>query len=164
MANTGLNVVRLFVQPALENDIRANKFSKLDHVLQLAADHQLSVLLTLNDAHGLNLSAVSQIDVRIAQHYRDDPVLLGYDLENEPVFYNFVAAIYPPEHPAPIQSNVLIEHYGERVSPQEAIDLQQQRRIPGHLSHELAYFYINALKLFIEFILSRTISGVTAVC
>ena len=151
MADAGLNAVRLFLQPGLERDVRAGKFGKLDRVLQLAADHNLSVLFTFNDRHSLNLAEVSALDAQVARRYRDDPVLLGWDLENEPVFYNFAAAIYPPEHPAPVQTPTLVEHYGPRVSQAEALELQRQRRIPAHLSPPLACYYINALKYFIEF-------------
>lgn len=151
MADTGLNTVRLFVQPALEADVRAGNFAKLDRVLQLAANKKLAVILTFNDAHALNLAKVAQLDAKIAARYRDDPLILAWDLENEPVFYNFVAAIYPTDHPAPVHSNELVDQYGTRVSQQEALEMQQQRRIPGHLNPMQAFWYINALKLFIEF-------------
>ncbi len=151
MAETGLNVVRLFVQPALEKEVQAGNFAKLDKVLQIAADYRLLVLLTFNDGHALNLARVAQSDAKIASRYRDDPIILGWDLENEPVFYNFVAAIYPATHPAPVQTSILVDHYGPRVSRQEALDLQAQWRIPSHLNPTLAYYYINALRLFIEF-------------
>jgi len=151
MAEAGLNAARLFVLPALERDLRANNFGKLDRVLQLAADHKLLVLLTFNDSHTLNLNRAAQLDAKIAARYKDDPIILAWDLENEPVFYNFAAAVYPNEHPAPLQTSALIDHYGARVSQSEAIELQRQRRIPGHLSPALAFYYINALRLFIEF-------------
>ncbi len=151
MAEAGLNTVRLFVQPALEKDVRANNFSKLDRVLQLAADHKLLALLTFNDSHSLNLNTAARLDAKIAARYKDDPVILAWDLENEPVFYNFAAAVYPREHPAPLQTSALVDHYGAIVSQSEAIELQRQRRIPAHLSPALAFYYINALRLFIRF-------------
>lgn len=151
MADTGLNTVRLFVQSALAADIRADNFGKLDRVLQLAAERHLAVILTFNDDHSLNLAQVAQLDAKIGARYRDDPAILAWDLENEPVFYNFVAAIYPADHPAPVHSNTLVDQYGVRVSQQEALALQQQRRIPRHLNPMQAFWYINALRLFIEF-------------
>ena len=151
MAEAGLNVVRLFVLPALENELRANNFSKLDRALQIAADHDQLVLLTFNDSHRLNLAEVVALDVKIARRYQDDPVILGWDLENEPRFYNFAAAIYPPSQPSPLQTNTLVNHYGARVSQQEAITRQNQGRIPAHLNPQYAFYYINALQYFIEF-------------
>lgn len=151
MADMGLNTVRLFVLPALDTELRGGNFSKLDKVLQIAADHKQSVLLTFNDSHSLNLQRAAELDAKIADRYQDDPVILGWDLENEPVFYNFAAASYPANHPAPIQTSVLVDHYGPRVSQAEAVELQRQRRIPAHLNPQQAFYYINALKYFIEF-------------
>lgn len=151
MTDAGLNTVRLFISPALENDLRANNFAKLDRVLQIAADHGQMVLMTFNDSHNLNLAEVAALDAKIAYRYQDDPIILGWDLENEPRFYNFAAAIYPSNRPAPIQTNVLVNHYGPSVSQQEAIELQNQRRIPGHLNPQHAFYYINGLRYFIEF-------------
>ena len=151
MADAGLNVARLFVLPALERDLRAGDFSKLDRVLQIAADHQQLVLLTFNDSHYVNLAYVADLDTKIAHRYQDDPVILGWDLENKPIFYNFAAAIYGQDHPAPIQTNVLVNHYGPQVSQQEALELQRQRRVPSHLNPQQAFYYMNALKYFIDF-------------
>ncbi len=148
---SGFNAVRLFVHPALARQVQKNDFSRLDHVLALAQDHDLLVLLTFNDAHDLTLSRVAEIDAKIADRYKDVSTVFAYDLENEPVFYNLVAANYPDGYPAPVQTSQLVDHYGERVSRAEAADLQARRRIPGHLDPDRAYFYINALRVFLEF-------------
>ncbi|MBN1219644.1 MAG: LysM peptidoglycan-binding domain-containing protein [Anaerolineae bacterium] len=149
--NSGFNAIRLFAHAALLQEIQRNKFDKLDQVLSIAQDHQLLVLMTLNDAHYLDLTRTSELDVKIAERYKDVPTILGYDLENEPVFYNLVAAIYPEKYRPPVHSRQLVDHYGERVSRQEAHNLQQQRSIPGHLDEDTAYYYINALRLFLEY-------------
>ena len=149
--NSGFNVIRLFVQEALLRDIRRDDFTKLDETLSLAQDHHLLVLLTLNDSHSLDIARTAEIDAKIAARYKDVSTILGYDLENEPVFYTLAAAIYPENQVAPIQTSRLVDHYGERVSRAEAIDMQQQRRIPGHLAADQAYYYINGLRLFLEY-------------
>ncbi len=149
--NSGFNTVRLFAHSALLNQVRRNDFARLDQTLSLAQDHKLRVLLALNDAHYLNLEQASSLDAKIAQRYKDVPTILGYDLENEPVFYNLAAAIYPAGHPAPIHSSQLVDYYGVRVSRAEALDLQRNRRIPAHLDADKAFYYINALRIFLEF-------------
>lgn len=149
--NSGFNAVRLFVHSALGRDIAGNKFTKLDQVLSIAQDHQLKVLLTFNDAHYLNLGRVAELDAKIANRYKDVPTIFGYDLENEPVFYNLAAAVYPDNYQAPIQTSQLVDHYGQRVSRDEALAMQQERRIPSHLDADKAFFYINALRLFLEY-------------
>ncbi|MEW5959424.1 MAG: LysM domain-containing protein, partial [Chloroflexota bacterium] len=148
---SGFNTLRLFAHSALLDQVRRNDFTRLDQTLSLAQDHQLRVLLTLNDAHDLNLAQVSNLDAKIAGRYKDVPTVLGYDLENEPVFYNLAAAVYPAGYPAPIQTSQLVDHYGARVSRAEALDLQRNRRIPGHLDADKAFYYINALRIFLEF-------------
>ena len=151
MAAAQLNVVRLFVSTSLEADVRANNFDKLDRVLQIAAENKLMVMLTFNDAHRLDLAFVAGIDAKIAHRYQDDPVIMGWDLENEPRFYNIAAAVYPQANPAPIQTNILVDHYGAQISQQEALTLQSQGRIPRHLNPQHAFYYINALQYFVAF-------------
>lgn len=148
---SGFNCVRLFIHPALDREVRRSEFGKLDQVLSLAQDHNLMVMLTLNDSHFLDLSRVAEVDTKIAERYKDRATLIAYDLENEPVFYNLVAGIYPAEYQPPVQTSRLIHHYGVRVSRQEALELQQSRRIPGHLNADQAFYYINALRLFLEY-------------
>ncbi|HRV93659.1 MAG TPA: LysM peptidoglycan-binding domain-containing protein [Anaerolineae bacterium] len=148
---SGFNSIRLFVHPALEKDLRQNNFAKLDQTLSLAQDYELKVILTFNDSHSLNLSYVSEVDAKIAERYQDVATVMAYDLENEPVFYNLVAGIYPSGYEPPVQTSRLVDHYGARVSREEALELQRNRGIPSHLSADHAYFYINALRLFIEY-------------
>jgi nucleoid-associated protein YgaU len=149
--NSGFNTIRLFAHPALLEDIRQDNFAKLDETLSLAQDHQLLVMLTLNDAHYLNLDRTSQLDAKIVERYQDVPTIFAYDLENEPVFYNLVAAVYPENYRPPVHTSQLVDHYGQRVSREETVDLQSRRRIPGHLDEETAFYYINALRLFLEY-------------
>jgi len=149
--DSGFNSIRLFVHPALERDIRRGNFDKLDHALSIAQDHQLKVMLTFNDSHSVNLPRVIDTDTKIVERYKDVPTIFSFDLQNEPVFYNLVAATYPANYPAPVHSALLIDHYGERVSRTETASLKQQRRIPTFLDDDTAYYYINALRLFLEY-------------
>lgn len=147
----GFNAIRLFVHPALEKDLRQNNFAKLDQTLSLAQDYKLRVILTFNNSHSLNLAYVSEVDAKIADRYQDVATIMAYDLENEPVFYNLAAGIYPSGYEPAVQTSRLVDHYGARVSREEALELQRNRGIPGHLSADHAYYYINALRLFIEY-------------
>jgi hypothetical protein len=149
--DSGFDSIRLFVHSALDADIRQNKFDKLDQVLSLAQDHNLRVMLTFNDAHSVNLPRVAETDTKIVARYQDVPTIFAYDLQNEPVFYNLVAASYPAGVTAPVHTSQLIDTYGERVSRAETQTLQDQRRIPTFLTADIAYYYINALRLFLEY-------------
>lgn len=148
---SGFNAIRIFAHPALIKQIRQDDFDRLDQTLSMAQDHNLLILLTLNDAHDLHLERVSEIDAKIIERYQDVATIFAYDLENEPVFYNLAAAIYPAGHQPPLHTARLVDHYGQRVSQEEALDLQRQRRIPAHLEAKPAYYYINALRLFLEY-------------
>jgi LysM repeat protein/peptidoglycan/xylan/chitin deacetylase (PgdA/CDA1 family) len=147
----GFNTVRLFVQTPLEQDIRGGNFDRLDWVLELANRYKLAVLLALNDDHSANLPDNGKINAAIAGHYRGHPAILGYDLENEPKLYHLLVARYADSQPAPVQSTALIDHYGERVNRAEIEQMRRERRIPGSLDDEMAYYYANALQFFLEF-------------
>ncbi len=148
---SGFNVARLFVHVELFRDLEKGDFARLDETLSLAQDHQLLVLLTLNDGHYLDLKRVATLDAKIAARYGDVPTLLGYDLENEPVFYNLASAIYPPGYQPAIQTSQLVDGYGVRVPRSEVPEWRSRRRIPAHLNDEAAFYYINALQLFLEY-------------
>ncbi len=149
--SSGFNAVRIFVRRPLDDELQRGNFDKLDRVLDEIERANLAVLLVLNDVHSLNLAAVADLNAAIADHLRDSPILLGYELENKPVFYDIVAARYPEEIHAPVQTDSLIQHYGQRVSRSETELMQRARRIPPHLPSDLAYYYANALHLFLEF-------------
>ncbi|MFQ6014856.1 MAG: hypothetical protein ACE5NP_05385 [Anaerolineae bacterium] len=156
----GFDAARLFVQRALARDVQRGNFTKLDTVLDLARRHNLYILLTFNDYHDPNLTAVAALDAQIAQRYASEPIIMGYDLENEPGFYSFATAQYPSDHPAPIQTTALVDHYGERKS-QEEVDAWRQTRagrrvVPARLSSWLGYLYANAYFLYLEFLRAAT--------
>ncbi len=149
--NSGFNSIRLFIHSALGRDIAGDDFTKLDQALSIAQDHNLKVLLTFNDAHYLNLGRVGEVDAKIANRYKDVSTIFACDLENEPVFYTLAAAVYPDGYEAPIQTSQLVDCYGPRVSREESKQMQQERRIPSHLDDDNAFYYINGLRLFLEY-------------
>lgn len=150
MADAGLNVARIFVSASLMADIQADNFDKLDSITQIAADHRLMILLTLNGSHQLDLAEVGALDASLVDRYQYDPVILGWDLESDLRFYHLAAAKYPANQPAPIRTNALVNHYEPRLSQQQALKLQSQQRIPAHLTPQQAYYYINALEYITE--------------
>lgn len=149
--HSGFNTVRLFIEPVLALEIQQNNFAKLDQTLSIAQDHNLKVLLVLNEAHSLDLEQVGQLDAQIAGRYKDVPTVLGYELQNKPVFYDLAGAIYPGGYKAALQTSHLVDHYGARVSQAEALELQRSRRLPAQLEPEQAFYYMNALRLFTEY-------------
>jgi hypothetical protein len=155
-SDAGFNVVRIFVQHSLAQDVRGGNFLKLDTVVELAQHRNLRLLLTFNDYHSLDLAAVAQLDAQIAAHVADEPTIMGYDLENEPGFYAILSAQYPPEYQPLAHTTALIDHYGERMS-QDEVDAWREthdgrRVVPQRLSSWLGYLYANAYFLYLDFL------------
>jgi hypothetical protein len=149
----GYNSIRIFVQDSLRDDIRANKWTKLDTVADLARQHGLRLLITFADYYEADLRKLAEIDGLIARHFSGSPVILGYDLRNEPQFAELISAIYPGG-PVALQTDELIRLYGERIS-QSAVDVYRTgpglAKVPSQLNSRQAYIYLNLNKLYDEF-------------
>lgn len=112
IASTGANTIRLPFHYRLFTDedymgrtVAQNGFELIDKVIGWCKEHDLYVILDMHDAPGgqtgdniddsygypwLMVSAESQAQYcdiwrRIAEHYRNEPTVLGYDLLNEPI-------------------------------------------------------------------------------
>lgn len=152
----GANTVRLFVQNPLPGEIMAGDFSKLDAVINSAAQRGLYVLLTFNDSGDRDLARVIEVNRRIAERYRGNPTILAYDLRNEPQFFTLATTNYPSGVGVPLQGTELIAIYGERV-PREAIpgwrtSTSDGRSLQSSWSDEQAYAYANNVAYFREFV------------
>ena len=153
LAAAGLKAVRIFVRSALARDIRAGRWSKLDTVVNLAAQRNLHLLITFNDYREDDLAREAALNQAIAARYRGNPAVLGYDLKNEPHFQDLAVAIYPGG-PPPLQTDALIRAYGERI-PRS--DIPRWRReegrslVPERFNDAQAYYYANNYQLFREF-------------
>ena len=79
----GVNAVRVFVQMPLAEDILAGRWSKLDELVRLAEKYRVFLLITFWD-HPADLRTAVGIAERVAERYADRPIILGYDLRNEP--------------------------------------------------------------------------------
>lgn len=149
----GYNCVRIFIQASLRDDIQANNWTKLDKVAELARQNGLRLLITFADYYEPNLSKLAEIDGLVARHFSGSPVILGYDLRNEPQFAELISAIYPGG-PVALQTEELIRLYGERIS-QPAVDVYRSgpgvSKVPSQLNSRQAYIYLNLNKLYDEF-------------
>jgi hypothetical protein len=148
---SGFNMARLFITAPLLAEIAHDNFDKLDQTLSLAQDHNLHVLLTLTSTPTVELGRVSELDAKIVARYDGVPTILGYDLEDKPSFYHLAASIYPEGYLPSIQTPQLVEQYGARVNRSEIADWQRRRHIPAHLNPDMAFYYSNALSLFLEY-------------
>lgn len=153
----GFNTVRLFVQAENTDEIKRGQWKRFDTVFNLARQYGLAVMLTFNDEHSPNLAGVGQLNAKIAAHFKGDPIIHSWDLENEPRLFNLLVANYPGGVTCPLLTSALIDHYGEFV-PRSRLDLSQ---IPAALRNDStkAYYYRNAVEAYVRFNQDAIASG-----
>ena len=168
-ADIGLDRVRLFVQAPLAEQIGRGEWWRLDAVLDLAERRGLSLLVTLSDYQDSDLWSRALVAGAIAHRYTGRTGVGGYDLKNEPQIGDLITALFPrrdeldPEAwrqsivdgnwPAPrafrplIQSDAVIQHYGELIPRDSAIAWRGMRPdwLPERLTDDEAYWAINSL-------------------
>ncbi len=145
----GANTLRLFVRQPLPQEITAGKWGKLDGVIELARRLGVYLILTFADYPAGTVVELADFAGKAAAHYRDDPVILAFDLKNEPHFSDLATMRYPST--PPLQTDLLIRRYGERVSRSDAVKWGREHA-PSYLTNDELYFYANALELRREFL------------
>ncbi len=152
----GYNAVRIFVQTPLRDDILNGKWNKLDKVVEIAGQLNLKLLITLADYDELNLAQLNRVDSLIAGHLAGSPVILGYDLKNEPQFYDLAGGKYPDNQRPALLSDSFIQTYGERITQKDSdswrLTPAGQVAVPETLDSRTAYYYTNAYKVFLDFL------------
>ncbi|MHB1135002.1 MAG: cellulase family glycosylhydrolase, partial [Chloroflexota bacterium] len=151
----GVNTVRLFVRPPLQQQLLAGQWSKLDTAVSLAEKHGLYLILTLYDYRDDDLARVAQLDGAIARHYAGRATILAYDLKNEPHYQDLAITRYPGAKP-PLQTDALIKHYGERATTEQSEawrrDGAGKGLVPAAFSVEEAHIYANIYRYYQEFL------------
>ncbi len=92
---TGANTVRTFVAAPLQNEFPRGDWTKLDGLVQAAANAGIYLLLTLADYSLSYVQTLASHARLIAGHFSGHPAILGYDLKNEPRFYHIALMRYP---------------------------------------------------------------------
>ncbi|HEY0068577.1 MAG TPA: hypothetical protein VGE04_01260 [Chloroflexia bacterium] len=153
----GINTLRIFVQKPLRDDINAGDFTKLDAVVSLARKHKVYLIVTFTDWAEPDLAKAADLNGRIAAHLVEEPVVLAYDVKNEPQFSDVIGAIYSSVGmTVPLQVPDTISAYGERVARADIAAYRQSSEgkaiIQPRMSDEQAYSVANYYKLYIEFL------------
>ena len=155
-SSVGINTMRLFVQTALRDDIRAGDFSKLDDVLAIARRYNIWIILTFTDWAEPDLKRAGDLNRTIATHLASEPSILAYDTKNEPQFTDVAGAIYPSStQTVPLQSPDVIAMYGERIPRDTIGDYRRgdgKSVIPARMTDDQAYVMANYYKLYLEFL------------
>jgi hypothetical protein len=149
-AAAGLNTIRVFVQLELLREIRDDRWTKLDAVLDLADQNGLRIILTLGDYDEPRVATLARIDGAIATRYAGRKTILAYDLRNEPTFWLLQSAMYPSGQRPPLLSRTLLERYGEQAANHFIVAFRASDEgqrgplaIPERFSEDEAYVYHN---------------------
>ncbi len=159
--SAGLNTLRVFVQSGLARDIEAGRWEKLDTFIDMAWKQGLHVILTLYDYVEPDLARVARVAGQIARRYARHPAILAYDLKNEPHLSDLLTATYPPgTPPTPLHTSALVQAYGERQArndiPAFRASEEGQKLVPTRLTDDQAYFYVNAVLIYRDFLAQAT--------
>ena len=157
---SGFNMLRLFIQKDIRLEIEQGNWQKLDAVFNLARKYGLYVMLTFNDEHSRYLSHVGQFNAKICAHFKDDPVIHSWDIENEPRLYNLLVAVYPGGQ-CPLLTSALVDHYGEFVPRSQT----NERRVPGNPWNDKnkTFYYYNAVEAYTRFAADAAYSGLPSI-
>lgn len=147
---TGANTIRTFVAPPLQNEFSRGDWTKLDAVVRAAERAGVFLLLTLADYGPTYLRTIAAHAGMIAARYRGNPVILGYDLRNEPRFYNLTILHY--DAAIPLLAPDLAAIYPPQQSPAEALQWARgEGRAPAWLTDADAINYANAYAIYRRF-------------
>ncbi len=106
----GLNVMRYWLQGTLDEDIRQGRMEKVDTIRECARRYEVYLLLDLPGTGYATEQAMRDSHRRIAQAFRDEPMVLGYDLRNEP-YVTTLGGIQYTANPPPVQTVDLAATY-----------------------------------------------------
>jgi hypothetical protein len=154
--SAGLKVLRIFVQKPLADDFAAGRWQKLDKVLDLADKQGLGIILTLADYTDWDVGRLAKLDGSIAGHLKGRRTIVALDLKNEPHLGDLALSIYPSGQTPPLQSAVLVQQIGERITRDEIPEYRAsesgQKVVPQRLDDEQAYVYVNVLRAYQQFL------------
>ncbi|HEX8967428.1 MAG TPA: hypothetical protein VF937_06090 [Chloroflexota bacterium] len=92
--------------------------------------------------------------VQVAAHARGRATILALDLKNEPHFGDLALATYPAGVSPTLQDPATVAAIGETIARQDIPDYRTsddgRNRIPGRLTDDQAYVYINVLDAYIQ--------------
>ncbi|MDO8670412.1 MAG: hypothetical protein Q7O66_03160 [Dehalococcoidia bacterium] len=151
----GLNTLRIFVRSPLDQELANGQWSKLDAVVALGEKYGMFFILTLYDYREDDLAKASATAGAIAQRYAGKRIILAYDLRNEPHYQDLAIAQYP-NSPPPLQTDALIQLFGERMKSSDVDPWRQagdgRNLIPTRFSSREAYIYANNYLIYMEFL------------
>ncbi|MBI4975880.1 MAG: hypothetical protein HZC28_00265 [Spirochaetes bacterium] len=121
--DAGVNVMRLFHVHGLVDGIMKGDRRKLDTILELARRYGVYLLVEtsagLSDTGG-DMNDVCNILTHVADALKDEPMVFGYDLRNEPPVSYIAGRNFPAGNKPAIHTTRLIDLY-----PDDAADIKK---------------------------------------
>jgi hypothetical protein len=133
----GVNVMRYWQYWGMENDIRRGDRRKLDAIFECARRYKIYLLIETNAGLGSQREAfVSMADKcamlrKVAAACKDEPMVLGYDLRNEPSIATVASPRYPESETPPLQTTDFAQRYAGDVDANELSTKLKNRTWPA---------------------------------
>ena len=129
----GLNSMRYWVS-GIDRDIANGDLRKVDAIRECARKYGIYLLLDLPGTGYATVEEMAASHRAIAGAFQDEPMVIGYDLRNEPYLGNIAGIRYPAgQQPAVLTTDFVATH-GDLVSAQLVRDTAEQRPAWMHFS------------------------------
>ena len=108
--DAGLNVMRYWLQTTIDQDLRKGDLRKVNAIKECARRYGVYLLIDLPGTTYATEEDMLASHRAIAEAFADEPMVLGYDLRNEPYVTTLGGVRYEGE-PVPVQSRDLRQDY-----------------------------------------------------
>ncbi|MBN2450726.1 MAG: hypothetical protein JXR77_10070 [Lentisphaeria bacterium] len=124
--DAGLNIMRYWLQPGFDNALRSGDARRVAAIRECARRYGVYLLLDLPGTGYATEEEMLASHRAIAAAFRDEPMVLGYDLRNEPYVTTLGGIRYAGEKP-PVQTVDLSGVYPGVVDPEAVASWLRER-------------------------------------
>jgi len=122
----GLNCMRYWVS-GIDRDIMGGDYRKSDVIRECARKYGIYLLLDLPGTSCATVEEMVASHKAIAKAFKDEPMVIGYDLRNEPYLGTVAGIRYPAAERPPILTTDFVAKHGDLVSARLVRETAEQR-------------------------------------
>jgi hypothetical protein len=130
----GLNCMRYWVS-SIDRDIMRGDFRKVEVIRQCARKYGVYLLLDLPGTSCATVEEMVASHQAIAKAFQDEPMVIGYDLRNEPYLGTVAGIRYSAAGRPPVLTTDFLAKHGDLISARLVREAVQQRPEWLHLPH-----------------------------